>query len=94
MDLLSLPGGDIVAAGLADIAAGRETEASLLVRIGGPRLRRLGFPVPERTADDVEDYEIRLYHLLGPEHGNNAHARYNALIRRLVSFERAAACVR
>ena len=94
MDLLSLPGGDVVAAGLADIGAGRETEASLLVRIGGPRLRGLGFPVPERTATEVEDYEIRLYRMLGPEHGNNAHGQYNALIRRLVSFERAAACAR
>jgi hypothetical protein len=27
--------------------------------------------------------------LLGREHGNEAHSRYNALLRELVSFERA-----
>lgn len=31
----------------------------------------------------------QLYALLGREHGNEAHNRYNALLRELVSFERA-----
>jgi hypothetical protein len=35
--------------------------------------------------------EQRLYRLLADRHGDAAHARYNALVRRLVSFERAAA---
>jgi hypothetical protein len=30
-----------------------------------------------------------LYALLGHEHGKEAHSRYNALLRELVSFERA-----
>lgn len=34
---------------------------------------------------------VTLYRLLATEHGNGAHSRYNALIRSLVSFERAVA---
>jgi hypothetical protein len=62
---------------------------SLLVSIGAPRLRRLGYAVPSGFAEP----EHRLYALLAREHPAAAHSRYNALIRRLVSFERAAACV-
>ena len=83
---LTLPGGDLVAAGLDDLRAGRESAEALLVAIGAPRLRRLGFDVPER----VDDPERRLYELLAREHGDAAHGRYNALVRRLVSYERAA----
>lgn len=36
--------------------------------------------------------EHKLYLLLAKEKGDAAHSAYNALIRRLVSFERAAAC--
>jgi hypothetical protein len=36
--------------------------------------------------------EHKLYRLLAREKGDAAHSAYNALIRRLVSFERAAAC--
>ena len=42
-----LPGHELVAAGLADLDAGRRTEAALLVRMAGPRLRRLGFERPD-----------------------------------------------
>jgi len=38
MDLSTLPGGDLVERGLADLAEGRETAESLLVSIGAPRL--------------------------------------------------------
>ena len=93
MELATLPGADLVITGLEDLAAGRETEESLLVRIGGSRLRSLGFDVPPEDPAP-EDPEIRLYLLLGASHGNNAHSQYNALIRRLVSFERAAECAR
>jgi hypothetical protein len=40
------------------------------------------------------DPEHRLYALLARDHPASAHSRYNGLIRRLVSFERAAECVR
>jgi len=63
-----------------------ETAPALLVAIGAPRLRRLGVVVPEI----VEDPEHRLYALLVRTEGDAAHSRFNALVRRLVSFERAA----
>jgi len=40
----------------------------------------------------IEAPEHKLYLLLAREKGNAAHSAYNALIRRLVSFERSAAC--
>ncbi len=85
-----LPGADLVAKGLEDLARGDETVESLLVSIGGPKLRSLGFEFTSR----FENPEHRLYFLLGKEHGDNAHGQYNALVRRLVSFERALACAR
>lgn len=86
MEIIDLPGGDLVAAGLRDAEAGAATAAALLVAIGAPRLRRLGYPAPL----DVVDPERRLYELLARDDEDAAHGRYNALVRRLVSFERAA----
>ncbi len=88
--MTDLPGRDLIEAGLADLQRGDESVAALLVSIGGPRLRRLGYPVP----DVFDDPEHRLYALLAREDAASAHGRYNALIRRLVSFERAAESVR
>jgi hypothetical protein len=85
-----LPGSAIIAAGLADLARGVESIAALVVAVGAPRLRDLGVAVPPGP----EHPEHRLYHLLAAEDANAAHSRYNALIRRLVSFERALACAR
>jgi hypothetical protein len=84
-ELHSLPGDELVVKGLADLAAGVETVESLLVSIGAPRLRGLGFDVPS----PFDDAEERLYLLLGRDDPEGAHSRYNALVRRLVSFERA-----
>lgn len=75
--------------GLRDAAAGRQTIASLLVAIGAPRLRRSGVDVPEMG---IAEPEHRLYELLAAEDSDAAHSRYNALIRQLVSFERALEC--
>jgi hypothetical protein len=85
---LPLPGTDFVAKGLADLRVGTDTIEALLVAIGRPRLVRLGFDVPRRC----ERPEILLYERLAAEDAVGAHSRYNALIRRLVSFERAAEC--
>ncbi len=85
MDWNSLPGGDLIQQGLLDLAVSAETVASLLVSIGAPRLRSLGLEVGEVPYSDPEH---RLYLLLAEEDSNSAHSRYNALIRRLVSFER------
>jgi hypothetical protein len=85
----ALPGADLVRAGLDDVLRGHESIEALLVLVGAPRLRRLGIDVPER---DVRHPEHRLYEILARSNSDSAHGRYNALIRRLVSFERAAEC--
>jgi hypothetical protein len=92
MTLLDLPGGDLIASGLDDLRNGSETIESLLCSIGAPRLRRLGYDVPELPSRP-ESPEHRLYALLAISDPDSAHGRYNALIRRLVSFERAAESV-
>ena len=89
MDFSRLPGGDLVQQGLLDLAESRDSAAADLVLIGAPRLRRLGFDVPFERAAGAEH---RLYLRLAAEDADSAHSRYNALIRRLVSFERAAEC--
>ena len=89
MDLQGLPGNDLVREGLFDLSRGEESVPALLVSIGAPRLRRIGlviprvFPFPEHL----------LYERLAMTDPDSAHSRYNALIRRLVSFENAAECV-
>ncbi len=91
-----LPGADLVQQGLADLARGTESIPALLVAIGAPRLRRLGLVVPaiRPSPSDPVAPEHRLYALLHREDPDAAHSRYNALLRRLVSFARAAECAR
>ena len=87
----ALPGADLIARGLDDLANGRESPAALLVSIGAPRLASLGLSVPR----PFETPEHRLYAVLVREHhDDSAHGRYNSLLRRLVSYERALACAR
>ena len=86
-----LPGEDLIEAGLKDLRAGRETIASLLVAIGAPRLKTLGLELP---AHSFEYPEHRLYDLLAQDDQDSAHSRYNAYLRKLVSYERAAECVK
>jgi hypothetical protein len=87
----ALPGADLVRTGLDDVQHGRQSVEALLVLVGAPRLRRIGIEVPEGGVDRPEH---RLYELLARSDSDTAHSRYNALIRRLVSFERAAECAR
>jgi hypothetical protein len=84
----TLPGGALVQRGVADLDAGLESAEALLVSIGAPRLRSVGMDLSAPIASP----EHKLYELLHREKGDAAHSAYNALIRRLVSFERAAAC--
>jgi hypothetical protein len=84
----SLPGAELVTQGVMDLERGVESVESLLVSIGAARLERLGFTV----RDPLPSPEHRLYELLAAEDVDAAHSRHNALIRRLVSFERAAEC--
>ena len=83
-----LPGEELVRKGLSDLKHGDESVEALLVSIGAPRLESLGYRVPPPYPAP----EHRLYALLAAEDSDSAHSRYNALVRRLVSFERAAAC--
>lgn len=85
----SLPGHELIEAGLRDLQVGDETIEALLVAIGAPRLRRIGLSLPDQLPRVPEH---RLYELLARDDSDSAHSRYNALIRRLVSFERAAEC--
>ena len=87
----SLPGADLVRQGIHDLENGIESVPALLVAIGGAALRDVGVPVPEHT---IREPEIRLYERLAAEHGNGAHTKFNAWIRQLSSFLRAARCVR
>lgn len=89
VDLNPFPGGELIRQGLDDLAQGLESEAALLVLIGAPRLRRLGINVSEFQGEPPEH---KLYELLSASDPDSAHSRYNALIRRLVSFERAVEC--
>jgi hypothetical protein len=86
----ALPGADLIERGLDDLVGGVESIEALVVAIGAPRLRALGVAVPAAGANP----EHRLYRLLAASEPDDAHARYNALIRRLVSYERALECAR
>lgn len=90
MDLTAFPGGDLVQEGLADLTHGVESIPALLVSIGAPRLRRIGLAIPAQV---IPTPEHRLYERLAESDPDSAHSRYNALVRRLVSFESAAECV-
>jgi hypothetical protein len=87
----SLPGNDLIVTGIEDLQCSRETIPALLVAIGAPKLRSLGLELPENLPSNPEH---RLYDLLAASESDSAHSRYNALIRKLVSFERAFSCVR
>jgi hypothetical protein len=85
----TLPGAGLVERGLEDLAGGVDSVEALLVSIGAARLRSVGIVI-ERT---IAKPEQRLYERLASDDPDSAHTRYNALIRRLVSFERAVECV-
>lgn len=83
-----LPGHELVEQGVRDLASGRETEASLVLEIAAPRLKALGLSIETPQQDGAQTPEHRLYALLLG--GQDAHARYNALLARIASYARAA----
>jgi hypothetical protein len=89
MEFHGLPGAELIEKGLCDLAAGRETVEAALVSVGAPRLRAAGIEVPHSPFALAEH---RLWELLAAQGEDAAHGRYNALLRRLVSFERALEC--
>lgn len=86
----ALPGSDLVEQGVRDLRQGVESAEALLVSMAPGRLRDAGVEMPAVLPNP----EIRLYELLREEYGDDAHGRYNAMVRQLVSFARAAECVR
>ena len=63
VDTANLPGAELIAAGLDDLSKGRETVPALLVSIGSPRLRSLGFEpihvIPKRRDSAVRAARAR-----------------------------------
>ena len=82
-----LPGIELVRAGLDDLHAGRDTASAAAVAMASRRLRAAGVAVPAVPSQPPPSH--RLYALLEREDGRNAHSRYNAIVRRMVSFARA-----
>lgn len=86
-DLISdLPGTTLIQQGLQDYRENRHTMHSCLVRMARRRLVKAG--LIEASPEHDIHAELDLYHLLSHE-GNQAHSRYNALVRELISFEHA-----
>lgn len=83
-----LPGADLVASGIEALRRGELTVEALLVAVGARRLRDAGLEVPA-PPELPDSPELLLYAAVGAAHPCDAHSRYNGLIRRLVSFERA-----
>jgi hypothetical protein len=84
--LADLPGENLILKGLADLAEDRHTIETCLVRIAANRLSRAGILFLGGLS--AENAELDLYALLAP-FGDDAHSKYNALIRELISFEQA-----
>ncbi|MHB8636565.1 MAG: hypothetical protein ACYC96_08840 [Fimbriimonadaceae bacterium] len=87
-NLSTFPGGDFVAKGLSDLARHIISEEALLVLIAGPRLQALGITVPPAPETCVP-YEHALFSAIELREPAGAHAAYNALIGRVVSFANA-----
>lgn len=83
-----LPGADLVWAGIEALRRGEPTIEALLVMVGTRRMRAAGLDIPPGLP--LRRYpEHALYLAVAARHPQDAHSRYNALVRRLVSFERA-----
>jgi hypothetical protein len=82
-----LPGGELFVAGVEDLRAGVESPAALLVAMARTRLVAAGLEIPSTA---VSRPGHRLYDLLAQDDPDGAHGRYNALLRRMASFARAA----
>lgn len=81
-----LPGAERIREGLRDYRENRHTLSACLVRIARRRLVKAGL-IEDSREHDI-NAELDLYQLMSHE-GNQAHSRYNALVRELISFEHA-----
>lgn len=82
-----LPGEDLFARGLTDLAQGQITDYSLLVLIAAPRLNRLGIETPDPPWPRPAEHQ--LYARLEERLGTAAYSHYNSLLRRMSSYARA-----
>lgn len=83
-----LPGGELIAQGLADLRAGtRSPEAFLLSRFHG-RLAQVDVLL---EADPLPDPDRGMYLALEERYGARAHSVHRSMTRRLVSYVHAAA---
>jgi hypothetical protein len=87
-DFSGLPGAKLIERGLADASNGTLSIEALLVAIAAPRLVRLGIEIPP-VLRALPDAELRLYRDLCKRGTPDPYSHYNALLRELVSFERA-----
>jgi hypothetical protein len=87
-DLKSLPGSEIVLAGILDLESGRTSVNATAVQCAATRLRKVGLNAP--GVDGEVPAAHRLYEQLAGELGNGAHSRYNAILARVASFAGAA----
>jgi hypothetical protein len=83
--IVNLPGEALIREGLADLQSGRRTVPAVLTDIARPRLQRAGL-LPRKATTAPAELELELYRMLRQQ-GGDAYARYNALLRELVSFE-------
>jgi hypothetical protein len=82
-DLRALPGGDLIMKGLADLRSGtNDSIEALVVQIARPRLAAAGLTIPGRAREDAE---LALYSRLSLDGIEDPYARYNSLLRRIVS---------
>jgi hypothetical protein len=84
----SLPGAEIVVAGIADLEAGRASVNASAVQCAATRLRGVGLAAPDAEGDIPAAHQ--LYRQLSSELGDGAHSRYNAILSRVASFAGAA----
>lgn len=85
--LHDLPGADLVAKGIEDLAEGVISAEALLLIIAAPELERLGIELPPWDSLDTEA-ELALYQRLCEEGRQDPYSAYNALLRTIVSFTR------
>ncbi|MBW8049668.1 MAG: hypothetical protein FVQ77_04885 [Cytophagales bacterium] len=82
-----LPGWELVSVGLRDLSEERyDTVEALLVLMYSSRLKFNGIGIPGKSEDDPNvSYNMKLYRLL-EKNKEDAHSKYNALQRRIISF--------
>jgi hypothetical protein len=86
------PSGDLIAKGIDDYATGQRTIPACLVAIAASTLRQIGLPISTSSAHIITEPEHHLYELLRLEAGD-AYSQYNAFLKQLASFIRAAHAV-